>query len=97
MFREPTFDHQKQILLGPDRLQVMAANAFKRPTDSILISTIHTNLEPDEFAQDVLNHIILDRPSCSKSMNSHKDYSQFSWHDNLLFRNNLLYVPDGRS
>ena len=94
---EPTFDHQKQILLGPDRLQVMVTNAFKTPTDSILISTIRTDLEADEFAQDVLNHIIPDRASCSRSMNSRKDYNQFSWHDNLLFRNNLLYVPDGRS
>ena len=94
---EPTFDHQKQILLGPDRLQVMVVNAFKMPTDSMLISTIRTDLEADEFAQDVLNHIIPDRASCSRSVNSRNDYNQFSWHDNLLFRNNLLYVPDGRS
>ena len=90
---EPTFDHQKQILLGPDRLQVMATNAFKMPTDSFLISTIRTHLETvDEFAQDVLNHIIPDRASCSRSVNSRNDYNQFSSHDNLLFRNNLLYV-----
>ena len=55
---EPTFDHQKKILLGPDRLQVMVVDAFKMPTDSMLISTILTDLEVDEFAQDVLNHII---------------------------------------
>ena len=33
---ELTFDHQKPILLGPDRLQVMVVNAFKMPTDSML-------------------------------------------------------------
>ena len=74
----------------------MVANAFKIPTDSFLISTIRTDLEVDEFAQDVLNHIIPDRASCSRSVNSRNDYNQFSWHDNLLFRNNLLYVLDGR-
>ena len=63
----------------------------------MLISTIRTDLEADKFAQDVLNHIIPDRASCSSSVNSRNDYNQFSWHDNLLFRNNLLYVPDGRS
>ena len=94
---EPTFDHQKKILLGLDRLQVMAANAFKMPTDSFLISTIRTDLEVDEFAQDFLNHILPDRASCSRSVSSRNDYNQFSWHDNLLFRNNLLYVLDGRS
>ena len=46
------------ILLDPDRLQVMVVNAFKMPTDSMLISTICTDLEADEFAQAVLNHII---------------------------------------
>ena len=75
---EPTFDHQKQILLGPDRLQVMAANAFKMPTYSMLISTIRTDLEADEFVQDVLNHIIPDRASCSRSVNYRKDYNKFS-------------------
>ena len=75
----------------------MVANAFKMPTDSILISTIHTDLEANEFAQDVLNHIIPDHASCSRSVNSCKDYNQFSWHDNLVFRNNVLYVLDGHS
>ena len=70
---EPTFDHQKHILLDPDRLQVIAANAFKMPTDWILISMIHTNLEANEFAQDVLSHIIPNHASCSRSVNSHKD------------------------
>ena len=88
---EPIFYHQKQILLGPDRLQVMAANAFKMPTYSFLISTIRTDLEVDEFAQDVLIHIIPDHASCSRSVNSRNDYNQFNWHDNLL------YVPDCRS
>ena len=79
---------------GPDRLQVMAANAFKMSTDSMLIRTIRTDLEADEFAQDVLNHIIPDRASCSRSVNSRNSYNQFSWHDNSLFRNNLLYRLD---
>ena len=75
---EPNFDHQKHILLGPDILQVMVVNAFEMSIYSILISTIRTDLEADEFAQDFFNHIIPDHASYSRLVNSRNDYNQFS-------------------
>ena len=63
----------------------MATNAFKTPTDSILIRMIRMDLEADEIAQGVLNHNIPDHAYCSRSVNSRKDYNYFNWHDNLLF------------
>ena len=94
---EPTFDHQKQVILGPDRLRVLTINAFKAPEDSRLLDSIRTGTISDEFAQDVLNHIISDRASSSKSKYPRKDYNQFRWQNGLLFRNTLLYVPNGSS
>jgi hypothetical protein len=94
---DPAFDHQKQIILGPERLRLLATKVFETPRDSRLLDSIRTNIVLDQFAQDVLNHIIPDRGSCSSSNTSYKNYRQFSWHDGLLFHNNLLYVPDGSS
>ena len=94
---EAAFENQKQILLGPDRLRLMAFHAIDTPEDSSLLDSIREHLGTDEFAQDILNHIIPDRASCSQSQNPRQDYNQFSWHDGLLFRQNLLYVPDGPS
>jgi hypothetical protein len=92
---EPAFDHQNQILLGPDRLRVMTTQVFKTPLDSSLLESIRTTINTDGFAQDILNHIIEGRASCSRSANSRKDYNQFTWYDGLLLRNNKLYIPDG--
>ena len=75
----------------------MAFHAIDTPEDSSLLDSIREHLGTDEFAQDILNHIIPDRASCSQSQNPRQDYNQFSWHDGLLFRQNLLYVPDGPS
>ena len=73
----------------------MATHAFDVPTDSSLLGTLHTDIEADGFAQDILDHIISGRTSCSKSKDSRMDYSMFKWHDGLLFRNNQIYVLVG--
>mgnify|MGYP000155538084 CR=1 FL=1 len=51
----------------------------------------------DEFANDVLDHIVLDHASCSQLVYPRNDYRQFYWHGGFLFRQNLLYVPNGRA
>ena len=92
---EPTFDNQKQVLLGPDRLRLMTTHVFEAPLDSSLLKSIRTDIKADAFAQDILDHIIENRASCSRSANDRKDYHLFTWDDGLLFRNNQLYIPDG--
>ena len=91
------FNHEKQILLGPDRIRLMAFHAIDTPGDSSLLDSIREHIEMDEFSQDILNHIILDCASCSQSQKPCQEYNPFSWHDGLLFRQNLLYVPYGPS
>ena len=82
---EPAFDHQKQVLLGHDRLRLMATHVFEAPTDSNLLETIRTEIQTDSFAQDILDHIVTGRASCSESKSSRFDYSKFKWYDGLLF------------
>ena len=45
----------------------------------------------------VLRSILLSRPSCSRTVNNHKDYNQFTWQDGLLFWKKQLYIPDESS
>ena len=71
---EPAFEHQKQILLGPNCLRVMAVNSITTPRDSTLLDSIRDHMATDVFAKDVLDHIIPDRASCSKSQNPRTDY-----------------------
>ena len=92
---EPAFEHQKQILLGPNRLRLMVVNAITTLDNSTLLDSIRDHMATDDFAKDVLDHIIPDHASCSRSKNPRNDYHQFYWHDGFLFRQNLLYVPAG--
>ena len=94
---EAAFESQKQILLGPNRLRLMAMHTINTPGDSQFLDSIREHIATDAFAQEVLSHIILDRASSSESQNPRLDYTQFTWHDGLLFRQTLLYVPDGPS
>ena len=94
---EAAFESQKKILLGPDRLRVMAIHTINTPGDSRLLDSIREQIATDAFAQEVLSHIIPHRASSSQSKNPRLDYTQFNWHDGLLFRQTLLYVPDGPS
>ena len=49
---EPAFDNQKQVILGPARLQ--AAQVFDMPMDSDVINTIREDLKTAAFAQVIL-------------------------------------------
>ena len=91
---EPAFDHQKQVLLGPNRLQLMVTKVPKILCDSSFLDCIRTSICSDDFAQDILDHIIPDRSSSSQSKFSRMDYGKFRCHDGLLFRNNQMYIPD---
>ena len=51
----------------------MAFRAIDTPEDSSLLYSIREHLGTDEFAQDILNHIIPDRASCSQSQNPRQD------------------------
>ena len=96
---DPSFNYQKQVILGSDRLRLLASTIFETLVDSSLLSSIRKHTNSDGFVQDVLDHILPDRASGSSSKTnfSRKDYDQFSWRNGLLFRNNILYVPDGPS
>ena len=52
---------------------VLIAHVFKAPLDSSLLKLIHTDIEANAFAQDILDHIIECRASCSRSTNNRKD------------------------
>jgi hypothetical protein len=61
---DPAFDNQKQILLGPTKLQpTTVSNA---PLDSILLDIIRQQLDTDEFAKDVFAHLGRSDASCSR-------------------------------
>ena len=51
--RELAFEHKKQVLLGPNRLRLMAANALTTLEDSTLPDSIRDLMATDEFANDV--------------------------------------------
>ena len=62
----------------------------------MIIDSICSDLDANQFTQDILNHIVLDRASCLRSKSSCKDHNQFIWHDNLLLKKKtVLYVPNG--
>ena len=92
---EAAFDHQNQVVLGPERLQIRTTELLDVPSNPSFLDSIRRDIRLDSFAQDILNHIDPDRASSSMSKSSRKDYRQFSWRDGLLFRNKHLYVPDG--
>ena len=89
---EPAFEEQKLTLLGSDRVRQMIANISQRPFDSSLLYKISANISGDLFVQDILDHILPDRASCSRNNNSHTDYDQFTWQNGFLFRKDLLYI-----
>jgi hypothetical protein len=92
---EAAFDHQNQVILGPERLIIRTTEILDVPSNPSFLDSIQRDIGLDSFAQDVLNHIDPDRASSLTSKNSRKDCRQFSWRDGLLFRNKHLYVPDG--
>ena len=91
---DPAYDHQKQVLLGPNRLQLMVTEASETLGDSNFLDYIRMKTCSDVFVQEILDHIIPNRVSSPQSKLSRMDYAKFRWHDGLLFRNNQMYIPD---
>ena len=52
---EPAFEHQKQILLGPNRLRLIVVNAITTLENSTLLDSIRDHMANDDFAKDVLS------------------------------------------
>ena len=90
---DPTFDNQKQVILGPTQLQ--ATWVFDTQLDSRIIDTIHEDLKSDVFAQAIVDQIDPSWASCSWSPQPGTDCRQFQCHDGLLLFKKLLYVPNG--
>jgi hypothetical protein len=62
---DPAFDHQKHVLLGPDRLQLLVTKVSETLCDSNFFEGIRAKIYSDDFAQDILDHIIPNRGSSS--------------------------------
>jgi hypothetical protein len=82
---EVAFESRKKILLGFDHLRLMELHPIDTLSVSGLLYSIREQINVDEFAQDILDHIIPDRASCSLSSKPRQDYNLFTWHDALLF------------
>jgi transposase InsO family protein len=85
------FDQQKQVILGPERLQLLAIHVT--PADSSILDAIRSDLVSDPVAQDILSHLASGSPGSGTSRRS--DYDQFRFSDSLILRNDLVYVPPG--
>ena len=94
---DPTYEHKEQVILNPSLLRVMVTNLSETTLDSKFLDSICSSIRSDVFAQAILNHIIPDCVSYSRSKFSHMDYGNFSWHDGLLFRNKRTYILNGPS
>jgi hypothetical protein len=87
---EPTFDNQKQVILGPARLQ--ATHVFGMPMDSHVLDTIREDLKIDAFAQAILAQIDPSRASSSQLQqvrtlgNSNTIMDYYSSKKNCMFR-----------
>lgn len=87
---DPVFDLQEQVLLGPDRLQLLTARTYHAPEDTSIMGRTKLALTTDPLAQDIMAHI-----QGIGGTNTRQDYELFSTHEGLLFRNGLLYIPAG--
>ena len=90
---DPAFNNQKQILLGPSKL--LTTIVYATPLDSSLLDTIRQRLRSDDFAKDVLAHIIPSPSSCFTLEGPSQHYQEFKWQEGLFCYKNLLYVLDG--
>jgi hypothetical protein len=57
---ETAFDHQNQVILGPEYLQIRTTEVLDVPTNSSFLESIRKDIKLGCFAQDVLNHIAPD-------------------------------------
>jgi hypothetical protein len=60
---EVGFDHQNQVVLGPECLQMRTTEVLDVPTYWSFSESIWRDIRLDSFAQDVSNHIVPNRVS----------------------------------
>ena len=84
---DDAYVQQSQCLLRPDQLQNFATYLLR---DDSLLKEIAAATAEDAFAQDIKASLDHPSPTLSRS-----DLNHFSVHDGLLFRDHLLYVPEG--
>ena len=75
---DAAFDHQKQVILGPERLHIQTTKVLDAPNELCFLDCIWKAIRSDTFAQDLFNHIAPDPASSSRSHNSQEDYRQFT-------------------
>ena len=63
---DPTYDHQENVLFSPNYLLLIVTNVSQTPLDSRYHNLIHSSIGSDDFAQDILDHIIPCCASCSR-------------------------------
>jgi hypothetical protein len=84
---DDAYSQQSHCLLRPDRLHMFATYMLH---DDSLLNEISQATTSDPFATDIMAR--LNNPSPERQSS---DLNHFTTHDGLLYRNHLLYVPDG--
>ena len=84
---DDAYSQQSHCLLWPDRLHMFATYMLH---DDSLLNEIAQATTSDPFATDIMARLNTPSPERQSS-----DLNHFTTHDGLLYRNHLLYVPDG--
>ena len=83
---------QETTLLKPEIFHLNAISLI--PTDSTLMNHIQELIKTDPFALDVLEHL---NHNPHDNPGNRSDYNKFTYSEDLLYRDGLLYVPDTAS
>ena len=70
---EPTFNHQKKVVLGLDHFQLMETNDLKPPTDSNIIDSILSDIVANNTR--CVGSYYSTSATCLRSNFFHKDYN----------------------
>ena len=84
---DDAYSQQSHCLLRPDQLQMFATCMLH---DDSLLNEIATTTVSDPFAKEIMGRINDPSPDMKSSY-----LNQFTTRDGLLYRNHLLYVPEG--
>ena len=85
---DETYNQQSRCLLQPHQIQLFAAYMG---ADESLLNAIATDTATDKFAKEIKDNRV-NKSTIKEVRNSQE---QFMFRDGFLFRNNLMYVPDG--
>jgi hypothetical protein len=88
---DAAYDQQNHILLRPEQFCLHAS--FIDPEADPLLQCIRDALLTDPLAKDILGH--LSAPDSLTDKGARSDYELFEFKDGLLYREGLLYVPEG--